>query len=841
MPFDQPSLYSCALEQAIDRHPLIAWPETSLAEAIALISQLQSRCSLPKIKPSSDITEICESPLWQEVRASCVLVVKNIPVLNAVSSSDSQKGLPLVGILTEGDIVRLIATGKISRHTGVDLHKIPIAEVMSPVSITLTESTDQDVFTALSLFRQHRIRYLPIVDSDTRLVGVLTRERIRQVLQPSNILKLRRVTELMTMPIEAPLDASLFSIAQLMSEHSSNCVVITQNKELKMEKPKEDRNSIVYYSFHQPLGIITEYDLVQAQFLELDFKKSPASAVMRNSQFSLKPSDSLWIAHKEMQQQQVQRLVVCGGRGELLGLISQTSLLQVLDPTEMYRAVKQLQQSVYQLQAEKLELLQSRNAKLEEEVRERTAKMHAQLQRDRLLTKISLRIHQSLNLDEIINATVAEVRLVLQADRGTIIRLKPADLGVVVAESVASGWPSMLGDIVPENIWKECTKAFEREIYAVPDIYKANLSADKFAQFRQAEIKAFIIVPILQDGDIWGMMCVHQCGMPRQWQPSEVDLLLHLATQVAIAIQQAQLYQQVQNLNTDLERQVQERTAELQQKVQELQQLNVLKDDFLSTVSHELRTPLANMKMAIHMLKISPTPERRQIYLGILEAECTRETDLINALLDLQRLEAAAYPIDLESVNLQTWLPAIIEPFKTRTQNRQQILRVECDRNLPTIISNHASLARILAELLNNACKYTPSSGEVTLRVSCQQESGNQAGKIGSKIEQSYKNKARETEVSSTTISQSSIASYQVKFTVGNQAEIPKEELPHIFEKFYRVPNADPWKQGGTGLGLALVQKLVEQLGGKIHVTSGGGWTTFTVQLPALHTEELEN
>ena len=834
MQFHQPPLYSSALEQAIDRHPLIAAPETSLAEAIALIGQVQSKCSLPKLNSSSNITAIGETPLWQGVRARCVLVVKNGSELAGATSSDSHQGSQLLGILTEGDIVRLIATGKINSRTGLPLHKISIAEVMSPASITLTESADQDVFTALSLFRQHRIRYLPIVDSETRLVGVLTKEMIRQVLQPSNILKLRRVTELMTMPISAPQEASLLSIAQLMSDHQASCLVITQSKELKMEKPKDNRTSICYYSFQKPRGIITEYDLVQAQFLELDFENLPASTVMRSSLSSLKPSDSLWVAHKEMQQQQAQRLVVCGSRGELLGLITQTSLLQVLDPTEMYRAVKQLQQSVYQLQAEKLELLQSRNAKLEEEVRERTAKLHSQLQRDRLLTKIALRIHQSLNLDEIINATVAEVRLVLQADRGTIIRLEPGDIGVVVAESVAYNWPSMLGDLVPESIWKECNKAFEQEKYAISDIDKANLSPEQFARFRQAEIKALIVVPILQDGNLWGMMCVHQCAESRQWEPSEVDLLLQLATQVAIAIQQAQLYQQVQNLNTDLERQVQERTAELQQKVQELQQLNILKDDFLSTVSHELRTPLANMKMAIHMLKISPTPERRQIYLGILEAECTRETDLINALLDLQRLEAAAYPIALESVNLQTWLPAIIEPFRARAQNRQQILQVECDRKLPTITSNRASLARILAELLNNACKYTPNGGEVTLRVNCKQENGNETAKMGSKGREKQKNRTVETNFSPTPSSQSLIGSSQIYFTVGNQSEIPTEELPHIFEKFYRVPNADPWKQGGTGLGLALVQKLVEQLGGKIQVASGGGWTTFTVQLSDL-------
>ncbi|MCZ0900079.1 CBS domain-containing protein, partial [Microcoleus sp. HI-ES] len=222
-----------------------------------------------------------------------------------------------------------------------------------------------------------------------------------------------------------------------------------------MEKPKDDYTSIFHYSFHQPLGIITEYDIVQAQFLELNFQQTPAQKVMRTPLQFLQPSDSLWTAHKEMDQQQVQRLVVCGGRGELLGIITQTSLLRVLDPTEMYRVVKQLQQSVYQLQAEKVELLQSRNAKLEQQVRERTAKLHEQLQRDRLLTHISLRIHQSLNLEEILHASVDEVRQVLQADRVAILHLESSNYGIVVAESVAENWPSILGEIMPDNIWQE--------------------------------------------------------------------------------------------------------------------------------------------------------------------------------------------------------------------------------------------------------------------------------------------------------------------------------------------------------------------------------------------------
>ena len=813
MPFYHPPFYSSALEQAIDRYPLTAGPDTSLAVAIALMSQLQNSCPRVKTPLSSDRGAMTETSPPDKVRARCVLVVQNQQTITTGNLSENPSRGLLIGILTPADLVRLIASGKIDTQQKVALHKIPISEVMSPVSVFLTESDDQDVFGALSLFRQHKIRYLPIVNQLGHLVGVLTRERIRQVLQPSNILKLRRVAELMTTPITAPHNSSLLSITELMSEHQVSCVVITKNKELTMEKPKDDHTSIFHYSFHQPLGILTEYDIVQAQFLELNFEQTLAQKVMRTPLQFQQPSDSLWTAHKQMQQQQVQRLVVCGGRGELLGIITQTSLLRVLDPTEMYRVVKQLQQSVYQLQSEKLELLQSRNAKLEQQVRERTAKLHEQVQRDRLLTQISLRIHQSLNLEEILHASVDEVRQVLHADRVAIVRFESSNFGIVVAESVAEKWSSILGEILPDNIWQESATVIEQEVYAVPDIDLACLSTEKYARFQQAQIKAYLIVPILQDGNLWGMMCVHQCAKSRQWQPSEVDLLLQLATQIAIAIQQAQLYQQVQNLNTDLERQVQERTAELQQKVHELQHLNVLKDEFLSTVSHELRTPLANMKMAIHMLRISPTPDRRQIYLQILETECTRETDLINALLDLQRLEAAACPIEFEPVNLEVWLPTIIDPFYTRAHNRHQHLQVECDRHLPTITSNRASLARILAELLNNACKYTANDGEISLKVECKKKDREDGGQ--------RKNRR-----------QASALATEIQFKVSNQSSISIEELPRIFEKFYRVPNADPWKQGGTGLGLALVQKLVEQLQGKIEVESRDGWTNFTVTFP---------
>jgi len=761
------------LRQAIDREILCVTPETSLREALAIMTQFQRVCPLP----NSDR----QIPNCDQALSSYVLIMGKEASLPTNFSPSITKPA-LIGILTEGDIVHAIARGKIPSSDPLTLAKIPLTEVMSLSVKMITESQDQDLFSILSLFRQDDNRYLIIVDDKTQPIGVLMREKVSHLLQSSNILKLRRVMDLMTAPITASPEDSLWEIAQHMVNSQVGTIVITPSNQLDKK---------------YAIGLITEQDILLAQSLELDLKLTRVHQVMRTNLAFIKPTESLGIAHKKMQQQGVYNLIVCGIHGEIIGFLTQTNLLQVLSPTEMYRTVQQLQKSVHQLQVEKLELLQSRNAELEQEVQQRTAKLHEQLESDRLLAKIALQIHQSLNLTEILNNTVSEVHQLLHADRVIIIQLESPQVGVTVAESVSSGWKSLLGEHFPRKVLPKISQTLEPEVYAISDLKNSNLSPAQIKTARKGQIKAYIIVPILQERHLWGMLGVHQCSTVREWEQSDVNFLLQLSTQLAIAIQKAQLYQQVQNLNTDLERQVQERTAELEQKVQELEQLNILKDEFLSIVSHELRTPLANIKMAIKMLQISPDSERTKGYIKILENECNREIDLINDLLDLQRLEANAYKIYFEKVDVTLGLSSIVDPFYSRVQNCQQLLELEYDQNLPVFTSNLGDLRRIISELLNNACKYTPTNGKIYLKVKAVSD-----------------------------------PQPQIKFIVANQSPIPQKELSRIFEKFYRVPHADPWKQGGTGLGLALVQQRVKQLGGTIEVTSDEEWTIFTLSFP---------
>ncbi|UWU45924.1 CBS domain-containing protein [Limnospira platensis] len=408
--------YSSALEQAVDRYPVAVTPDTSVAEAIALISQLQNHCPFPQdLRQEPDRSDSRTLIQPTGIRANCILVVdKPTPLCAEIVAQPPEKST-LLGIFTPRDLLQLIATGILDNPEEATLDHIRIGEVMSIPICQLTESEDQDIFTALSMFRQHQILHLPVVNSQGHLVGVVTPARIRQVLQPSNILRTRRVAdEIITDVLTAPVNTSVLTLAQMMATHPIGCVVI--------------HNQLATHKL-EPVGIVTAEDIVLAQFLQLNLAETTAATIMGIPQFSLKVQDSLWLAHQEMQARQLQRLLVSNNQGQLQGIITQMSLLRMLDPTEMYRVIRQLKQSVYKLQAEKMELLRSRNIKLEKQVQERTAQLQEQLQRERLLAKISLQIHQSLNLDEILNTTVAELRDFLSSDRVVIYQILNSGVG----------------------------------------------------------------------------------------------------------------------------------------------------------------------------------------------------------------------------------------------------------------------------------------------------------------------------------------------------------------------------------------------------------------------------
>ncbi|MEA5502581.1 PAS domain S-box protein [Halotia wernerae UHCC 0503] len=167
----------------------------------------------------------------------------------------------------------------------------------------------------------------------------------------------------------------------------------------------------------------------------------------------------------------------------------------------------------------------------------------------RLVMAIATRIRQSLNLDEVLNITVTEVRQFLRADRVFMYRFDPDYSGAVVVESVDKGWKSILNAQVQDTYFMETKGEEYRQgrIQVVEDIYIAGLTECHCNLLAQFEVRANLAIPILQGEKLWGLLVANQCAAPRQWQKWEIDLLEQLATQVGIAIQQSQLYEQVQS------------------------------------------------------------------------------------------------------------------------------------------------------------------------------------------------------------------------------------------------------------------------------------------------------
>ncbi|MEH2217367.1 MAG: PAS domain-containing protein [Nostoc sp.] len=202
-----------------------------------------------------------------------------------------------------------------------------------------------------------------------------------------------------------------------------------------------------------------------------------------------------------------------------------------------------------------------------ETVRLRT-QLQQRIERERVVAHITQQIHQSLNLDEILQTTVAEVRQFLHTDRVLVFRLKPDGYGTVIAESVGAEWRSLLSSTIYDPCLAENYLAwnpseavsydsafvenyFQRyhqgQVTAISDIQDSSIDPCHVELLAQFQVKANLVVPILQDNQFWGLLIAHHCASPRFWQPLEIDLLKELAIQVSIALRQAELYQQAQH------------------------------------------------------------------------------------------------------------------------------------------------------------------------------------------------------------------------------------------------------------------------------------------------------
>jgi signal transduction histidine kinase len=357
-----------------------------------------------------------------------------------------------------------------------------------------------------------------------------------------------------------------------------------------------------------------------------------------------------------------------------------------------------------------------------------------------------------------------------------------------------------------------------------------------------------LLLPITCQNVVWGRICI--IGNTAVWQLRDFDWLQVLAKvlgQSIFTIYQLQVPQVIQDRSdvtdptpSDYPQGDSEESVEiLHSQLSELVHRDQAKDEFISKISHDLRAPLMNMRMALKMLKISIdqdpsiamlfTNQRTLGYWNILEAECEREINLVNNVLDLQKIETGNTQLQMNEINMTDWLTEIAAPYQSRAAEHQQQIQLRLPNQPAPIVTDEGCLQRIISELFHNACKYTAIGQEIICELEYPQ-SVPLVGVLATTAHSNGNGNGYPTPLAPTNpLSSNTMPLY---LTISNQATVEAADLPHLFDRFYRVPAADHHRQGGTGLGLSLVRDLVEQLHGQITVQSGGGWTTFTVALP---------
>ncbi|OLP18199.1 hypothetical protein BST81_13475 [Leptolyngbya sp. 'hensonii'] len=451
---------------------------------------------------------------------------------------------------------------------------------------------------------------------------------------------------------------------------------------------------------------------------------------------------------------------------------------------------------------------------LERQVKARTAQLELAYNFEATLKRITDRVRDSLDENQILQTAVQELAQAIGSDRCDAALY---DLNQQTS-TIRYEHTNLPGQFQGRRL----------QMSNAPEVYRQLLQGQSF-QFCPAyplpeeAAGAILVCPILKDvvvlGDLW---LTNQVG--HSFSEQDIRLVQQVANQCAIALRQAQLYQAAQT------------------QVEALERLNRLKDDFLSTISHELRTPISNIKLVSSLLALvinqeQPLGEDLVIakgkqaqllkYVRILQEECDRELRLIQDILDLQHLEAGVFPLNPTLLDLNDYIPHLLEPFEIRFQAQEQTLEVALSSELPQLTVDPSSFKRILTELVNNACKYTPPGGRITV-----------AARVVQTINLIDGAQPTEPPPASSELARS-VTPPMLHLTVRNTGvEIPSEELSRIFDKFYRIPNNDPWRHGGTGLGLTLIKRLVEHLGGEVRVTSDQNATCFVVVLPI---SELEN
>ena len=408
-----------------------------------------------------------------------------------------------------------------------------------------------------------------------------------------------------------------------------------------------------------------------------------------------------------------------------------------------------------------------------------------QVEQQKALFRVITRLREPLNLERIFQATACEVRQLLAADRVGMFRFYPNsgwDDGEFVSEDVDQGFRSAMAQKIHDHCFGDqfAVHYQQNRIQAVADIYNYGLSDCHIQILSQFQVRANLVVPLLQGQNLWGLLCIHQCRAPREWLATEIEFVTQIASHLGVALQHAELL-------TDLQAEVLERqTAQqavqalnfgLQRAIVELQSALKELEAFSYSVSHDLRAPLRSIdgfSQALLEEYHDHLDVTGQDYLGRIRAATQRMGQLIDDLLNLSRVMRSE--MRFETVDLSLLANEICTELQHQSERQVELivqtgLLAQGDRRL---------LRVVLVNVLNNAWKFTSKHTQARIEFGASK-------------------------------SESGVPVYYVR---DDGAGFDMAYANKLFAPFQRLHKMNDFP--GNGVGLATVQRIVHRHGGRV-------------------------
>lgn len=409
-----------------------------------------------------------------------------------------------------------------------------------------------------------------------------------------------------------------------------------------------------------------------------------------------------------------------------------------------------------------------------------------QIEQQKTLFGVIARLRSPLELDAIFKATAIEVRQLLAADRVGMFRFYPDsgwDDGEFVSEDVDPAFPSAMAKKIHDHCFGDQFAIHYQQgrVQAVADIHQAGLSDCHISVLSQFQVRANLVVPLLQNQNLWGLLCIHQCRAPRLWQNTEIEFVLQIANHLGVALQQAEL---LANLRAEItERQQAEQQAQalnqgLRQAIIELKAVNKELEAFSYSVSHDLRGPLRTIDGFSQALLEDCQDQldtTGQDYLRRIRAATQRMGFLIDDLLTLSRVTRS--DMKQETVDLSRLANHICMDLQQTEPKRQ----VEFIIQPGLLVQGDIHLLQVvLTNLLNNAWKFTARHPQARI------EFGMLLPENG----------------------------IPVYFVRDDGIGFDMNYVNKLFSPFQRLHRINEF--AGNGIGLATVQRIVHRHGGRV-------------------------